>query len=293
MRRKLQIPNPKYQEGQTVLILLLVMTVALAIGLAVIQKSLTDVSTASRVEESSRAFSAAEAGIERALQGDTQEVVFSENNSSATVKDSGLLPLAKQPLEYPPLAKEDVAHVWLANPNTDPVSAYYSQSSLDVYWGLPDIIDPNDRPALELTIVYLPAGGSYQTQKFYLDPNSLRSAGNGFTNVSGGCSNNLPPINTSMGNERTFYCKRTITGLNQLPILVRARLLYNITSQPLAIAPVGGCEGFSCSLPPQARVIVSTGVSGSTRRRIQVFKLDKVVPPYFDYAIFSVGDINK
>jgi len=55
---------------------------------------------------------------------------------------------------------------------------------------------------------------------------------------------------------------------------------------------VGIC-GADCSLPPQARKLIATGISGQTQRRIQVFRLDKVVPPYFDYAIFSTGEINK
>ena len=41
-----------------ILILVLVMTVALAIGISVIQRSLSDISTATKVEQSSRAFSA-------------------------------------------------------------------------------------------------------------------------------------------------------------------------------------------------------------------------------------------
>ena len=55
------------KKGQILLALILVMTVALAIGLSVIQKSLVDVSTSTKVEQSSMAFSAAEAGIERSL----------------------------------------------------------------------------------------------------------------------------------------------------------------------------------------------------------------------------------
>src|SRR3989339_1641784 len=76
---------PRRQAGQVILILILVMAVALAIGISVIQRSLSDISTSSKVEQSSRAFSAAEAGIEKALRGDATAVSFPENNSSATV----------------------------------------------------------------------------------------------------------------------------------------------------------------------------------------------------------------
>ena len=71
------------EKGQIILILLLVMTVALGVGLTIVQRSLTDISTSTKVEQSSRAFSAAEAGIEKALQGDISSVNFPDAGSSA------------------------------------------------------------------------------------------------------------------------------------------------------------------------------------------------------------------
>jgi len=58
----------KFQRGQAALIALLVLTVATTIGLSLIARSTTDVSITRTQEESSRAFSAAEAGIELALK---------------------------------------------------------------------------------------------------------------------------------------------------------------------------------------------------------------------------------
>src|SRR3989338_10792119 len=117
------------QKGQVLLLLILVMTVALAIGLSIVQKSLVDISTASKVEQSARAFSAAEAGIEKALNasggGSCTGAAcqsFTENKSAIKeIIDTGLLPAVavsgqlQDTLEYDsPLAKEDVAQVWLA-----------------------------------------------------------------------------------------------------------------------------------------------------------------------------------
>jgi len=164
----------KEEKGQIILILVLVMTVALAIGISVIQRSLSDISTATKVEQSSRAFSAAEAGIEKALRGDATAVSFPENNSSATVTGTDLIPAVpadgtrQDPLEYPNLAKEEIAHVWLADPDsaTNPPAAFYKQPSLDIYWGNSNF----DQAALELTLVYY-NGSQYTTQntKWYLD----------------------------------------------------------------------------------------------------------------------------
>lgn len=275
---------PVRQAGQVILILILVMTVALAIGLSVIQRSLSDISTSTKVEQSSRAFSAAEAGIEKALRGDTSGVNFTDTASSAVVVDSGLLPAPAQPLEYPPISKEEVAQVWLADPNT--LSQYYNQSSLEIAWGTPNIQDPEERPAIEVTVVY--STGAYLSQKFYFDSNSSRASINRFQDVSANCSNSPPTFTTSMGPNRVFYCRNSLTGLSPTLILLRARILYSSASQPFAVLPVGGS-----SLPPQAKIITSTGTAGDTQRKVQVFQLNKVVAPYFDYAIFSVGEIKK
>lgn len=272
------------------MILILIMTVALAIGLSVIQKSLSDISTSSKVEQSSRAFSAAEAGIEKALRNDFTGANFT--GSSATVLDSGSLPAAGQALEYPLLSKEEVAQVWLADsratlPNGDDCGSGYTcydpsaPRTLDVYWGN----STDDKAALELTLVSY--SGGYVTRKWYLDHNITRNPDNKFTKTD--CIRySLPPNN--------YQCKFTIGGPSDpdgaLPagrlILIRARLLYNSTSQPIAVAPKS-----NSSLPPQARIIESTGIAGETQRKIRVFKLDKVVPPYFDYGIFSAGEIRK
>lgn len=279
------------QKGQVVLVLILVMTVALAIGLSVIQRSLSDVSTSSKVEQSSRAFSAAEAGIEKAISANSaiNSQIDLGNSSQIAGVDKNDIPAARQAFEYLPLAKEELAHVWLADPET--LAAVYTQTSINVYWGVPNITA--DKPALEVTVIYR-VGGNYISQKFFLDSDSNRTNSNSnpnhFTDVSANCTSSAV-VDTTLGTNRVFLCKYTLIGLysgSEVPMLLRARILYSNTSQPFAVQPVGGS-----SLPVQARMFTSTGVSGATQRKIQVLRIDKVVPPYFDYAIFSAGDISK
>lgn len=281
----------KNEHGQVVLILILVMTVALAIGLSVIQRSLSDVSTSTKVEESSRAFSAAEAGIEKAISANSSIGQVDLGNSSliAGVQKNDLPP-AGQALEYPPLEKEYVAQVWLADPKSnlpdcDPGKICYSQDTLDVYWGgSPEVIPATDIAALELTLIYY-TGGQYQSRKWYLEnptADSLRRTANKFDD-----SASCPAVGFPVG-LNSYQCRYTINPLPQKPMLLRARLLYNGYPQRFAVKPTG-----SGSLPFQASVFASTGVSGETQRKVEVFKLDKVVPPYFDYAIFSASNISK
>ncbi len=288
---------PVRQAGQVILILVLVMTVALAIGISVIQRSLSDVSTSTKVEQSSRAFSAAEAGIEKALKNDNSPVNFAENYSSATVTGTELIPAVpsfgtpQAPLEYPLLAKEETAHVWLADPNAGlpnctNFDVCYQRSTLDVYWGDPTAL--SDKAALELTLVYY-NGSQYLARKYYYDQVLSRSSNN-FTQV------NCLGVDT-LSSGVTYQCKKTVTFPTSTGLmLLRARLLYNSTSQPFAVQATGVCPASPCQgyyIPPQVKKLTATGISGQAKRKVQLFKIDKVVPPYFDYAIFSAGDINK
>ena len=274
-------------KGQVLLILLLVMAVGLGVGISIIQRSLTDVSTASRAEQSQRAFSAAEAGIEKALQGTCTSdpcISFPDNSATATTQGGGDLPAPGQALEYPPISKESFAHFWLADPSS--VTNYYTQGSIDVYWGN----STADKAAIELTFIYVDGSGTYSNKKYYYDPDIARISNNHFLvpqDPSGICSSSVN-LETGLVGGAKFYCKQTIIGLPSNLKILRARLLYNYTAQPVALKPVA-----PGSLPPQARLIVSTGTSGVTKRTIQLFSIDRVVPFFFDFAIFSAGEINK
>lgn len=282
----------KNEHGQVILVLILVMTVALAIGISVVQRSLSDISTSTKVEESSRAFSAAEAGIERGLKEGSVPKFNLENNSSAEVTDQGLLPCVpgsspscppgqQDALEFPALAREDVAQVWLAdrNSSSNPPAEFYKPptGTLDVYWGN----STTDRAALGLTLIYY-EGGLYKTKKWYLDQqDAVRN--NNFEKVA--CSSYAIGSNN-------YQCQKTITVLPSGLMLLRVRLLYNANSQPFAVQAVGNC-GPDCSIPSQSKILVSTGTSGVTQRKVKLFQTYKVVPLYFDYALFSIDKINK
>lgn len=311
------------QQGQVILLLLLVMVVALAIGLSLVQRSLTDVSTASKNEQSTRAFSAAEAGIEKALNAGSSIGSVDLGNSAAisrVTRDS--LPAAHQALEYPPLAREDIAHIWLADPNSnDPTDAQpakvYDRGTLEIYWGKLSGTSPSTLlPAIEISVVAFapPTGpvtacslrGYCYWGKFFIDSDGSRALLNNHfqdannttdSNISSsGCrtSGYTPPVTS--GVTTTYYCKLTLRNLPgstgaadaSRVILLRARYLYITENQPFAVNPTG-----SGSLPPQAQRYISTGTSGDIQRKIQLFQVHKVVPFYFDYAIFSEGAISK
>lgn len=294
----------KSQGGQIVLLLILIITVALAIGLSMVQRSLTDVSTASKVEQSSRALSAAEAGIERALQtgGVVGELDLGNNAKVGTVSRD-LEPAAGQPLQYPPIGKEDVAQIWLADPSATDVdgspTAVYTGSSIDLYWGkVPANTDDSLLPAIEATLVYYDnqgGGDKYGTKKYFIDY-AASERGNGFLNNSVCNRNDGVSIDTLNPQAKKYYCKTSLDltkdGSTQYKkvILIRLRLLYTSQLEPLALKP---CIGTGCLIPPQSSRYVATGVAGETTRKLELFRLENVVPFYFDYAIFSDGTIEK
>lgn len=307
------MPNIKLsQHGQMILVLILVLVVVLGIGLSVVQKSLVDVSTSTKVEESSRAFSAAEAGIEKVLQSGIAIPTPIPLGNEAEIKSVEKSDIPKQPqegetqvaLEYPPLAKEEIAQVWLADLYSpgNPPDPFYTQNSLDVYWGQQNITDDAEKPAIEIKVIeYSNNDRVYTTRPFYLDSNSTRASSSGFCDANSNCTNpsvtsscaSFTDITTTSGPNRSFLCKSTLNGLSPTLTLMflRARILYSSKSQPFAVQAVG--TGAGRYLPTQAKTLTSIGTSGETQRKVSVFRLDKVVPHYFDYAIFSSGDISK
>lgn len=294
------------QKGQVIVVLMLVALVTLSIGLALTQKSVTDVTLSTQSEQSSRAFSAAEAGIEKALTGTVPSGTSFEldNEATAVVDSSVQLPIAGsgQALEYPPIGRETTAQFWFIDPRNSAVS--YSSPNVDLYFGNPD---PNgttdDKPAIELKIM-MQRNGFFYTKNYYFDSDQTRTTGgitpNNFTYVSG-CGNQELTTGGILGpNNRFYYCKVSINNIPAVGgsgvcpssgcklILARARFLYSDENHKMALAPRDGAN-----FPPQVQIYNSTGLAGQSQKLIQAFRVMDVVPPWFDFAVFSVDEIRK
>ncbi len=286
----------KKTSGQVVIILLLIMLVALSAILSLSQRALNNVTSSTQNEQSSRAFSAAEAGIQRAIQLCTPgqactvpSVAPFQNQASTNLSISNPLPPAGTALEYPPREKEDIIQFWFADPssNNNPPPTIYTANSLNLYFGAKDPVSTN-KPAIEFNVISW-NGSNYISTKFYFDSDSTRSgsSGNGFTaaaSVAGSNCNNTSVTNAS---STVYYCKVVVTGLPSNLILARARILYSNTAQNVAIEPTSG------SLPPQASIYTSQGSSGLSQKTVKVFRIVNVTPFLFDYSIFSAGAIVK
>ncbi len=306
------------QSGQIVIIGLLIMVVALAIGLSVASRSTTEISTSTKTEDTSRAFSAAESGIEKALGKEFQALlpsfaagtpvptigVANLTNLSLASVETSIIPGSGIALEHPPIGKWEYAQFWLASPDQDSGSPYfvpnidYNQNVFYLYFGNPGSYSSNmeEQPAAEINVISYNSAppAHYESKRYYFDSNNTRASSTNFSSCTG--SINPPSIETNtLGNTSAFYCKATIQldytpSANHYPIMARIRVLYaNINIRhKIAIQPTGGD-----SLPLQAFTYTSKGSAGSVQRMIRVFQEKNVLPFPFDFALFSGGSLQK
>lgn len=112
--------NRQRSAGQALLLVLVAVAVILTIALSSVSRSVIDVSVTSREEESLRAFSAAEAGVEQSLyQGGPVSDTFTENQSAFDTV-VGDLALSSQEYNVPGNAfSGDMSTVWFVGHNDD------------------------------------------------------------------------------------------------------------------------------------------------------------------------------
>lgn len=299
------------QSGQIVIILLLVMVLALAIGLAIIGRSISEVSTSAKSENSSRAFSAAEAGLEKIMAPSN---ISTSTNIPTTVLPGNDSVYSANKNENPPLnsgraleylkafKKGEIAQFWLVDPDDLNCSVdCYKASGFNLYFGDPDadyVTDPNTQPAMEINVVYYDKNTyEYTMERFFID-SKTPSPNTRFGAVGGGISTCDPPlkppsINTNIDSQSSFYCKKSVTlaagtGGTRTNLMVRVKSLYSDYGHKVALQPTGGDN-----LPVQGYIFQSTGKSGTSLRKIMVQQQKDTIPHYFDYVLYSDTGLNK
>ena len=266
--------------------------VILTIGLAVASYSITDIKISQQEEESAKAFSAAEAGIEQALKlspSGTDEFSVAVGDITARVKpeiQGGGTNFDFGATKFP---SGELANVWLVehdeNGEIDATTHLSFNSLITLCWGSSTTID-DSTPALELALVYKNATGDYKVIRQGYDPNFGRTVGfDAPDDLDGGnCSANLAfakkNINLASGN---FGLKAS-----DVPYLLRLKLLYNTSDQPLAVASDN-------NFPSQGKCYESSAkveTSGITRK-IRQCQFFQAPPEIFDYVLFTTGDLVK
>jgi len=278
----LYIMKNNKNKGQIVLILVLITVVGLTIGLSLISRTITDIRISSQIEQSSRAFSAAEAGIETALRGNveigpTGTVSLegaSANYSVSTVGGTD----ANYNLSLTEVGNSQT--VWLVEHNADDSInesgySYPVSSTLEVCFGT----RPDSNGAVLVSIFYKD-GTDYKMAKKAID-SSVRDNGFIIADVLGNyCGGQfrfrkiIMPSTDANSNTNDFNISPSA-----ILLFLRLQPLYEasaITIDPQSILPV------------QGRIISSIGQTATgVARKIQVYQGYPVLPSLLDFSFFT------
>ncbi len=270
--------KPRGQSGQILLIILLVMVVGLTIGLSLATRSNTDIKVSNQLEQSSRAFSAAEAGIEAALKGETVPVspVTLGNNANYIFQravDTGNSTILSRNVAIADtfsvlLSRYDTVAGALSQDEVDD----YDGSTVDVCWKKPDG-STQAEPAMEISLVYKTQTGDYKILRGAYDS---EGRGNNFTAaVAKDCG---------LGFSHGITFGMAEPTAKNVALLLRLRPFYG-----QADIGVSGVTSF----PGQGDTITSTGSSGGSTRKIVVTETYPVPPAILDYVLFSEQNVVR
>lgn len=264
------------RQGQALVMILLLLSVVIAIGLAISSRSVTEVGISTTQEESARALAAAEAGIEAALSGSVTGGGAPVNVGSGGLESYVLT----APSQYGAgtqvtfgegVRAGEAATVFLLVGNQR-----YTASSVIVCWGESGSSGPV--PALE-AIVYYQAGGTYLASRSVYDPQ-----GTGRTPGSASQDGNT----SGCPSDKSYAYKATVGLGSGTPYYLRLKPFYNgDTGSSIGVAGVGS------QFPAQGRLLTSTGQAGQTSRKVQVVERYADLLPYLDNAVFSGGSLVK
>lgn len=258
----------KKNSGQVLLIVVLTVVVALTVGLSIVSRTISSLKFSKQSDESQRAFSAAESGIEQALkQAGNQNLTstLQENNSSyitTAVVQSGRSFL----LSGGGIVDQDVGtDVFLANYPT--YTTPLAQATVTLYWNTENLNsclkNATTRAALEVLILS-GTTASPVFSKFIYDPCARIS-------------------NTSAVGGQGVISDTTFTNSAVIPItnglIMKVIPLYNSTKIGISS---------TVDLPSQGSVITSTGTSGETVRKVVYFSSFSQLPlELFPYSLIS------
>ena len=284
----------EYQKGQVLLIIVLVMIVALSIGLSVVTRSITNLQISSEEESSQRALSAAEAGIERALQSDQgiSGAIPLDNNSQIDEVTLDTLSGHEFLVNNGNLVlKDDGADIWLSTYDEDNPANRYQEPLFDqpvsIYWGNPnDSCSDNSTAALEILLITKNGNGAAQIQHYPIDPCPSRATTNNFCEENDS-SDACPRVDShnpgrELGGQRFSY---STTFSVDNGVMIRVVPLY--APSTIGVATLPASEG-GRAFPSQGSVIESLGTSGNTQRKLSVYKgFSKIPTEFFPYVLFA------
>lgn len=272
-------------SGQILVVLLLIMVVGLTVGLFLLSRTTTDVSLTTKISDSTRAFNAAEAGIEEAIRNagsvpQGSPVAVGVEGATFQVTTTTLGSGNIYPETIPPAT--DVGKnftVWLVNYNEatgqfDESASAYTGNEIDIcYTGAAGSV-----PAVSVTAYWKNGGQYFSSYVGYDSVAGRRSTSNFLPTVAlGGCTGYFRRARVDLN---TDFGPNLKTGGNVV-LALRIRPVY--FSSSIAVLGVGS------NIPRQGNLIDSTGAVGEIVRRINVDEPYTVPAPFLDHAVYSTG----
>lgn len=289
------------RRGQALIVIILIMAVVLTIALSVASHTIGDINISQKEDDSARAFSAAEAGVEQALLKNSSQLAFPgevSNDSQFRVEVNQLASGGTEFASPSLLSSGETTVIWLVarDAGTSEMSCSgggcYTGSEFKICWGEGGTADNADTtPAIELSMVYMTTDdvATARIARGAYDPYTGRSEANNFTRGY--------DVGETIDSVSFQFCRsvnltssfspsvtlRPTASTRRGPQYAKVRMFYNTAKAH----PVGIKLTDSATLPLQGKRIVSTGVSGSAQRRLEVFEIFPDPPPIFDTALFS------
>lgn len=284
----------KRQNGQALLIVVLVMVVALTVGLSVASRSITNLKTSQEQANSQKALSAAEAGVQQAMERANPNVTNLNNvylNNKANIQYTTTISSISGKTRFLVDSGDTQSVVTKDNPvdirvsNFSDVNSWTSASSwtgsLTVYWG-----DFNDGcggatkdTAIEVSVISkdTTVTPNKLTLNRYAEDFCASARGNGF-------DSSLVSLGSyPVGNGITLVFKTNIALTNAL--LVSVNPLYS--DSHIAASKTNPADP---DLPDQGINISSVGSadSNNVQRKVAAFQGFPQIPAeLFPYTIFS------
>lgn len=269
----------KLQKGQALLIVVLIMVIVLTVGLSVASRSITNLRITNDDENSQRAFSAAEAGVERAIKSECGNVScslagnFTENNTEFTTTVTPILGTQFIVKDGVQIRQDEGADILLSDYSADPTQSFITNpwsGTLTVYWG--DGSGDCTNAAVEIRVLH-GTKNNPQFDRAAYDPCNARRTENKFS---------VPGAAGVIGSKTFPYSASVAIDSGSPGLLMRVVPLYTNT-----VVGIKGC-GTCASFPVQGKQIDSTGEAGGTVRKISFVQSYASVPSeFFQYVLMS------
>lgn len=267
------------QKGQAFLVVVLIMIIALTVGLSVASRTITNLKMGSEEENSQKAFSAAEAGIEQVLQ--TRDVNIQKDFTTAS--GAKILFVQKEFVgastndillnNGSTVSKDEGLDIWFTPYDPNPANIYNTNWSgtFTLYWGTAGKSQCTDA-AIELIVITGTSKSDSNLQKStYTRETGCTTRSTGFTTAAAG--------NPSFLGENFPY-----SASFNLSNVLFARVIPIFSNTKVGVH-IGAGPNFPST--GQGQLITSQGQSGSSQREVSYFETWDTLPSAFLFSVFS------